>query len=63
MALTDQNIQFLQGQVQKHCEKGNSTIIHNNKTEEYYKVINKQSGTTQAIAVAPVHKERYKKEG
>ncbi|EMC20017.1 hypothetical protein SMU80_08504, partial [Streptococcus mutans SF1] len=54
MALTDQNIQFLQGQVQSRCEKGDTTKIYNPKTGQKYKVINKQSGTTQAIAVAPV---------
>ena len=57
MALTDQNIQFLQGQVQSRCEKGDTTKIYNPKTGQKYKVINKQSGTTQAIAVAPVHKD------
>ncbi|NLQ50507.1 hypothetical protein D3856_10645, partial [Streptococcus mutans] len=57
MALTDKNMQFLQGKVQKYCEKGDKNVIYNKETTEYYKVINKQSGTTQAIAVAPVHKD------
>ncbi|EHJ51585.1 hypothetical protein [Streptococcus macacae] len=57
MALTDKQMQYLQGQIQKYCQDDIKTIITNEKTGEKYKVINKVDDTTQAIAVAPVKKD------
>lgn len=56
MAMTDQEMQFLQGEVQDRCSSNSTEPIYDDQTGEYYKVVNKQDGTTQAIAVAPCDK-------
>ncbi|EMC19182.1 hypothetical protein SMU80_09778, partial [Streptococcus mutans SF1] len=56
MAITDEEIQKLQGKVQDFASAKKGTSINTGTRDNpvEYKIVNSINGTTQAIAVAPV---------
>lgn len=55
MAMTDQEIQRLQGVTTKWAKLGEGDLVKiDSRDDSFYKIIHTQNDTTQAIAVAPV---------
>ncbi len=54
MALTDQQMQTLQGQIKQYCKNDAPTKYIDDRTGQGYQIILKTDSTTQAIAVAPI---------
>lgn len=62
MALTDQQMQTLQGQIKQYCKNDAPTKYIDDRTGQGYQIILKTDSTTQAIAVAPIKYDANGKE-